>query len=86
MNVSREKLAGTLQKVFPFNDLEKKHIDLLLDNAEMVFFHAEKMVYLEGTPASFFYILYHLDVTFMYICYICYSFGLILMAVFLLGD
>ena len=58
MNVSREKLAGTLQKVFPFNDLEKKHIDLLLDNAEMVFFHAEKMVYLEGTPASFFYILY----------------------------
>ena len=58
MNVSRKKLAGTLQKVFPFNDLEKEHIDLLLDNAEMVFFPAEKMVYLEGTPASFFYILY----------------------------
>ena len=58
MNVSRKKLAGTLQKVFPFNDLEKEHIDLLLDNAEMVFFPAEKMVYLEGTPASFFYIIY----------------------------
>jgi len=58
MNVSRKKLAGTLQKVFPSNDLEKEHIDLLLDSAEMVFFPAEKMVYLEGTPASFFYILY----------------------------
>ena len=58
MNVSRKKLAGSLRKVFPFNDLEKEHIDLLLDNAEMVFFPAEKMVYLEGTTASFLYILY----------------------------
>jgi len=58
MNVSRKKLAGTLRKVFPFYDLEKEHIDLILDNAEMVFFPAEKMIYLEGTPASFFYILY----------------------------
>jgi uncharacterized membrane protein YdbT with pleckstrin-like domain len=58
MNISRKKLAGTLRQVFPFNDLEKEHIDLLIDNAEMVYFSAEKMVYLEGTPASFFYILY----------------------------
>jgi hypothetical protein len=58
MNVSRKKLAGTLQKAFPFYDLEKEHIDLILDNAEMVFFPAEKMVYLEGSPASFLYILY----------------------------
>jgi hypothetical protein len=58
MNVSRKKLAGTLRKVFPFYDLEKEHIDLILDNAEMVFFPAEKMVYLEGSPASFLYILY----------------------------
>ncbi len=58
MNVSRKKLAGTLRKVFPFYDLEKEHTDLILDNAEMVFFPAEKMVYLEGAPASFLYILY----------------------------
>ena len=58
MNISREELAGTLRKVFPFNYLEKEHIDILLDNAEVVYFPAEKMVYLEGTPASFFYILY----------------------------
>ena len=58
MNFNRKKLAGTLRKVFPFNDLENEHIDLLLNNVEIVFFPAEKMVYLEGTPASFFYILY----------------------------
>jgi len=55
---SRKKLAGTLRKVFLFNGLEEKHIDLLLNNAEIVYFPAEKMVYLEGTSASFFYILY----------------------------
>jgi len=58
MNVSRKKLAGTLRKVFLFNSLEEEHIDLLLNNAEIVYFPAEKMVYLEGTSASFFYILY----------------------------
>jgi len=58
MNVSRKKLAGTLRKVFLFNGLEEEHIDLLLNNAEIVYFPAEKMVYLEGTSASFFYILY----------------------------
>jgi len=58
MNISRKKLAETLRKVFPFNSLEKEHIDLLLDNFEMVYFPAEKMVYLEGTPALSCYILY----------------------------
>jgi uncharacterized membrane protein YdbT with pleckstrin-like domain len=58
MNVSRKKLERTLKKVFPFNNLGKEHLDLLLDNAEMVFFPAEKTVYLEGTPATYFYILY----------------------------
>jgi len=65
MNVNRKKLAGTLRIAFPFNDLEKEHIDLLLDNAEIVFFPAEKMVYLEGTPALFFYILYQGQVEIM---------------------
>jgi len=58
MNVSREKLAGTLRKVFLFNGLEEEHIDLLLNNSEIVYFPAEKMIYLEGTSASFFYVLY----------------------------
>jgi uncharacterized membrane protein YdbT with pleckstrin-like domain len=65
MNVNRRKLAGTLRKAFPFNNLEKEHIDLLLDNAEIVFFPSEKMVYLEGTPALFFYILYQGQVEIM---------------------
>jgi len=65
MNVNRKKLAGTLRKAFPFNDLEKEHIDLLLNNAEIVFFPDEKMVCLEGTPALFFYILYQGQVEIM---------------------
>ena len=65
MNVNRKKIAGTLRKAFPFNDLENKHIDFLLDNAEIIFFPAEKMVYLEGTPALFFYILYQGQVEIM---------------------
>lgn len=44
--------------MFLFNGLEEEHIDLLLDNAEIVYFPAEKMVYLEGTSSSFFYVLY----------------------------
>jgi len=48
----------TLRKVLPFNNLEEEHIDLLINNAEIVYFPAEKMVYLEETPASFFYVLY----------------------------
>ena len=64
MNVNRKKLAETLRKVFPFNDLEEEHINLLLNNAEIVYFPAEKMVYLEATSASFFYVLYqgHLEI------------------------
>ena len=58
MNVSRKRLAETLRKVFLFNGLEEEHIDLLVSNAEIVYFPAEKMVYLEGTSASFFYILF----------------------------
>ena len=65
MNVNRRKLAGTLRKAFPFNDLEEEHVDLFLDNAEIVFFPAEKMVYLEGTPALFFYIIYQGQVEIM---------------------
>jgi len=64
MNVNRKKIAETLRKVFPFNDLEEEHINLLLNNAEIVYFPAEKMVYLEETSASFFYVLYqgHLEI------------------------
>ncbi|MCD6577764.1 MAG: cyclic nucleotide-binding domain-containing protein [Anaerolineaceae bacterium] len=58
MNISRKKLEEKLSKVFLFKDLEKEYIDLILDHAEIVYFPAEKMVYLEGTSASFFYILY----------------------------
>lgn len=58
MNISRKKLAETLRKVFPFNDLEEEHINLLIKNAEIVYFPAEKMVYLEKTHSLFFYVLY----------------------------
>ena len=58
MNVSRKKITETLRKVYLFHNLEKEYIDLLLDNAEVVFFPTDKMVYLEGTPASYFYIIY----------------------------
>jgi uncharacterized membrane protein YdbT with pleckstrin-like domain len=58
MNVSRKKLAETLRKVFLFNDLQEEYINLLINNAEIVYFPAEKMIYVEETPASFFYVLY----------------------------
>ena len=58
MNVSRKKLAETLREVFPFNDLKEEHINLLIKKAEIVYFPAEKMVYLEETPSLFFYVLY----------------------------
>lgn len=64
MNVSRKELTETLRKVLPFNNLEEEHIDLLINNAEIIYFPAEKMIYLEETPASFFYVLYqgHLEI------------------------
>jgi len=58
MNVSRKKLVETLWKVYPFNDLEEEYINLLINSAEIVYFPAEKMIYLEETPALFFYVLY----------------------------
>lgn len=58
MNINRDELASIFRNVFPFSGLNIDHFNLLLNNSEVVYFPAEKMVYLEGTPAVYFYIIY----------------------------
>ena len=58
MKISREKLAGTLKKVFLFSDLNTEELDLLVSKCQVLFFAMGKMVYLEQTPANNLYVNY----------------------------
>ena len=58
MNINRNELASIFRNVFPFSCLNIIHFNLLLNNSEIVYFPAEKMVYLEGAPANYLYIIF----------------------------
>ncbi|MDO9546404.1 MAG: cyclic nucleotide-binding domain-containing protein [Pelolinea sp.] len=58
MNISRDELARIIRNVFPFIALENDHFDLILINSEVVYFPVGKMVYIEGTPSAYFYIIF----------------------------
>jgi uncharacterized membrane protein YdbT with pleckstrin-like domain len=58
MKISRDELTRFIKKLFPFNYLDGDSFDLMLNNSQVVFFPAGKMIYLESSPAEFFYMIH----------------------------
>jgi uncharacterized membrane protein YdbT with pleckstrin-like domain len=58
MDISRDQLAKTLCKVYLFHRLQGAEMEMLLTKAELVFFPAGKMIYLENARAEALYIVF----------------------------
>jgi hypothetical protein len=58
MDISRDQLANTLRKVYLFHRLQGAEMETLLTKAEMVFFPAGKMIFLENARAEALYIVF----------------------------
>ena len=56
MQISREKLTETLRKTHLFWDLDEKSLNGLISNCQPLFFEAEKLIFLEKSPAGKIYI------------------------------
>ena len=58
MDISREQLANAVRKVFAFHRLKSDQLAMLLADAELLYFPAEKMVFVEGSKAESLFIVY----------------------------
>jgi hypothetical protein len=58
MKISRDDLTRFMKNVYPFNFLDGDNFDSILDTSEVVFFPEGKMIYLEDSPAVFFYLIH----------------------------
>jgi uncharacterized membrane protein YdbT with pleckstrin-like domain len=58
MDISRDQLAKTLRKVYLFQRLQGAGLETLLTKAELVYFPAGKMIYLENARAEALYIVF----------------------------
>jgi len=58
MDISRDQLANTLRKVYLFHHLQGEEMESLLSQAELVYFPAGKMIYLEKARAEALYVVF----------------------------
>lgn len=58
MLVNRNQLVKAIQSAYPFNSISPEEIARIVEKTDVVFFKAGHMVYLEGAPAKYLYLVF----------------------------